>query len=212
MIISVEKRDQSEHRHLLDQMFQTRKRIFADQLGWDVPVHGAWERDDYDDLDPVYLILTDETHKRHLASLRLMPTTGPTLLHDVFKDTMPSAANLSSPEIWECTRFCIEPNTDEQDNRWGITASSLLLLGLCELGLKNGIEMVVANFDPVMKRIYNKAGCEVEVHGVSKSYGRRPVACGTFEVSPRILRKMRNHLGIDAPVYGVGTQPRRNVA
>ncbi|MEM1375898.1 MAG: acyl-homoserine-lactone synthase [Pseudomonadota bacterium] len=202
MIISIEGRDYQNNKHLLDQMHQTRKRVFHEQLGWDVPVQGDWERDEYDDDDPLYLVLTDAEQQTHFASLRLMQTTGPTLLHDVFADTMPNAALLSAPQIWECTRFCVdEINEPKRTFHTDICASSLLLLGLCELGLQNGIEMIVANFDPVMKRIYNKAGCEVEVHGVSNNYGRRPVACGTFEVSTRILRQMREKLNISHSIY-----------
>lgn len=203
MIISIEKRDQEEHAHLLCQMFKARKRVFFDQLGWDIGVHGDMERDAYDDLDPVYLVLTDNTKGHHFASLRLLPTTGPTLLHDVFHDTMPETANLAAPQIWECTRFCVDEEADTTLSlQHNISASSLLLLGLCELGLKSGMEMIVANFDPAMKRIYHKAGCEVTVHSTSHSHGRRPVACGTFEVSPRILKKMRTKLGIVQNLYG----------
>lgn len=203
MIIAIEKRDQKKHADLLDQMFKARKRVFFDQLGWDVPVSGDRERDAYDDLDPVYLMLVDADCRQHIASLRLLPTTGPTLLHDVFSDTLPEAADLAAPQIWECTRFCAQDGADAgAAAQHEASPSSLLLLALCELGLKNGIEMIVANFDPAMKRIYHKAGCEVIVHGVSKAHGRRPVACGSFEVSPRILRQMRTKLGIAEPLYG----------
>jgi len=213
MIISLEKRHQVDHPALLDQMFRARKRVFFDRLGWDVEVHGDLEKDSYDELDPVYLILTGIDQGQHHASLRLMPTTGPTLLHDVFRDTMPSAGDLSAPEIWECTRFCIDPGAEASKGvGWGVNASSLLLLAMCELGLKNGIEMIVANFDPVMKRIYKKAGLEVDILGVSRAHGRRPVACGTFEVSPRNLRKMRKLLGIDKSVFEQPIQKQRKAA
>ena len=42
------------------------------------------------------------------GSLRLLPTTGPTVLADVFSDTLPDAVTFSAPTIWECTRFCLE--------------------------------------------------------------------------------------------------------
>ena len=202
MIIALESYQFPEYNHLLAQMHRTRKQVFHDQLGWDVPVVGDFEVDAYDTLDPVYLMLTDADLTTVTASLRLLPTTGPTLLHDVFHETIPEAADLSAPGIFECTRFCVDDFFDAKRRfHAAVPASSLLLLGLCEFGLAHGIDMIAANFDPVMRRIYRRSGCEVTVHGQSGAFGTRPVCCGTFEVSRRILGKMRAHLGIREPVW-----------
>jgi len=49
-------------------MFEARKRVFVDLLGWDLPVlAGLYEVDQYDDAHARYLILTD-TDQNHLAS------------------------------------------------------------------------------------------------------------------------------------------------
>ncbi len=202
MIIALQSHQFANHPDLLAQMHRTRKKVFHDTLGWDVPVIGDMEADAYDTLDPVYVILTDRQMSTAYASLRLLPTTGPTLLHDVFAETIPETANLSAPGIVECTRFCVDEYFDRKRTwRPDIPASSLLLLGLCEFGIANGIDMVAANFDPVMQRIYRRSGCEVHVHGRSDAFGKRPVCCGTFEVSRRILLQMRAHLGISEPIW-----------
>ena len=57
MFITVESHEYSKYQPLLDQMFRLRKRVFSDQLGWDVPVIGEYERDFYDERRPVYLCL-----------------------------------------------------------------------------------------------------------------------------------------------------------
>jgi len=202
VIIAIQATDAKAFGHLIKSSFRLRKRVFADTLGWDVPVHGDLEYDLYDDLDPVHLVLTNSNRTRLYASLRLLPTTGPNLLHDIFAETIPDAANLSAPGIWECTRFCVDEELDALRVRHaGVPASSLLLLGLCEFGLASGISTIAANFDPAMRRIYYKAGCEVEVIGRSNAYGKRPVCCGTFEVSRRILSNMRKKLSVSQPLY-----------
>lgn len=202
MITAIQSHQFDQNRDLVDSIYRLRKTIFADTLDWDVPVHGDQEHDAYDAMDPVYLVMTDENREKVFASMRLMPTTGPNLLHDVFAETIPDAANLSAPHIWECTRFCVDETLDRSGEAYGnIHASSLLLLGLCEFGMRSGITMIAANFDPAMRRVYNRSGCEVEVLGRADTFGPRPVCCGTFEVSARILRQMRAKLGIVNPIF-----------
>src|SRR5689334_14068410 len=107
MITVVEQNNANEHANLLNGMFRLRARVFHDRLKWNVHVKNGLERDRYDDEGPVYVIYTDDDQQRVLGSLRLLPTTGPTLVTDFFADTLPDAANLTSPSIWECTRFCV---------------------------------------------------------------------------------------------------------
>lgn len=52
-----------------------------------------------------------------------------------------------------------------------------------------------------MRRVYHRSGCEVEVIGKTDAFGTRPVCCGTFEVSTRILRQMREKMGVDEPIF-----------
>src|SRR3546814_5760101 len=62
---------------LLDAMFEARKRLFVDLLDWDLEtVDGRLEIDRFDDAFATYVIVTDNA-RRHLASLRLLPSTRP---------------------------------------------------------------------------------------------------------------------------------------
>ena len=87
MIVVVEPHNAEKHAYLLEQMFRMRARIFRDHLGWDVVVKDGKERDKYDEQSPVYIIYTDEGGHKVKGSLRLLPTTGPTLVADFFSDT-----------------------------------------------------------------------------------------------------------------------------
>jgi acyl homoserine lactone synthase len=179
-------------------MFALRAKIFAEKLGWEVKTADGRERDRYDDFNPLYLLYTDPCREEVIGSLRLMPTTGPTLLHDVFGETIPAGAYFASPNIWECTRFCVDE--DRVSSEEATRISGLLMLAICELGLKSGIEMVVANFDPVMIRMYRRIGCEVDVLGRTDAIGRRPVCLGAFAISPEALRSGRARLGVSGSV------------
>jgi len=88
-------------------MFEARKRVFIDLLGWDLPVlAGKYELDQFDDAHARYLILAD-ADQNHLASARLLPTTRPHILGDLYAglcDTPPP----TGAGIWEITRFCLD--------------------------------------------------------------------------------------------------------
>jgi acyl homoserine lactone synthase len=105
MIVVVEPHNASEYSNLTDEMFRLRARVFRDRLGWDVPVVDGKERDKFDDEGPVYLIYADDEAREVKGCLRLLPTTGPTVLTEFFADTLPEAAEFSAPTIWECTRL-----------------------------------------------------------------------------------------------------------
>lgn len=76
--------------HLLDAAFRLRKRVFAAQLGWEVPVTGGREFDSYDDDSAQYLVWCSADRQRLYGLVRLIPTSAPTLLFDVFGATRPS--------------------------------------------------------------------------------------------------------------------------
>lgn len=199
---------------LLDQMFRLRKRVFKDQLDWDVPVEGECERDGYDAMKPAYILWTDDERTTLYGSLRLMPTTGPTLLYDVFRRTFPDAIDLAAPGIWEGTRMCMDEVALERDmpDVDPGRAFCLMLLALCEVAMAHGVHTMISNYEPHMARIYKKAGAELDQLGKADGYGKRPVCCGAFEVSDRILDQMRTKLAVTEPLYKHRATRRRGVA
>lgn len=211
MYILVQAHEYHKHRDLLDQSFRLRKKVFADKLGWKVSVSGQRERDRYDDLNPAYLLWCDEEKERLFGAIRLMPTTGPTLLYDVFRGTFPDACDLVAPGIWEGTRMYIDEDAIAADMRPD-RAFCLLLLALCEVALDSGIHTMISNYESHMKRVYQKAGAELDELGRSDGYGRFPVCCGAFEVSNRVLAAMREKLRVSDRLYRRPAFPTRTVS
>ena len=193
MIVVVEQHNSHQHSDLLDKMFRLRTRIFHDQLGWDVQVADGRERDKYDDERPVYIIYTDDHRRKVKGSLRLLPTTGPTLLADFFSDTVPDAVNLRAPTIWECTRFCLNEKALEKDQEGLLFASTVLIIALGDLAINTGIESIIGNFDSSMLRLYRRLGCEVEVLGSTSRYGQ-PIYLGLHPISQSIVRRIKKKM------------------
>lgn len=193
MIVVIQLHNANRYQELLEDMYRLRARVFRDKLKWDVAVVDGMERDEYDRKCPVYIILTDSNALTVYGSLRILPTTGPTLLANIFSDTLPDAVYLSAPTIWECTRLCIDDRVmgDRPENM--VLASGLLLKALGEVALKAGIETVLGVFDPVMLRVYRRIGCDVEVLGCTRRFGR-PIYLGSFRVSGTILERIKLRL------------------
>ena len=107
---------------LAKSMFQDRADQFRDRLGWEVSVDDSGaERDEYDDMCPLYVIW-ERPDGSHGGSMRLLPTTGRVMVNDVFGH-LTGGAPITSPLIWECTRFCLARGAG------GNVAAALMLAG-----------------------------------------------------------------------------------
>jgi N-acyl-L-homoserine lactone synthetase len=194
MIVVIEKYNDHKYPTLLDQMFRMRARVFHERLNWQVAVEDGKERDKFDDMDPVYLVYADRGGAVAKGSLRLLPTTGPTVLAEFFADTVPAGVQIAAPTIWECTRFCLNEDVVDRFDRQEVKFASLkLLIGLGKVAAKAGVQSIVGNFDAGMLRLYRQVGCQVDVLGSTRRFGEA-VFLGSFEVSSRVISKLEAKL------------------
>ncbi|MBW9060163.1 acyl-homoserine-lactone synthase [Agrobacterium pusense] len=202
MFLLIQPHQYDRYAGLLEQSFRLRKRVFHDCLGWRVDVHHGLERDAYDGLGAVYMVWCDEDVRHLYGAVRLMPTTGPTLLRDVFSRTL-AGKDLVSPVAWEGTRMCVDADLlkKSQPALSQSTAFGLLLLALFECAFAHGIKTLVSNYEPPMERVYRRAGLRVKEIGRADGYGRLPVCCGVFSVSAETLQQMRTVLRVAQPLY-----------
>lgn len=93
-------------------MFRLRYEIFHRQLGWDVDGTDGLERDQFDDLNPVYVLAIRHPDDAVVGCLRLLPTTGPHMLRDVaaFRPALDGRPSPCSPWVWEISRLAVAPN------------------------------------------------------------------------------------------------------
>lgn len=151
-------------------MFRDRADQFKTRLGWDVSVDetGA-ERDQYDDLNPLYVIW-EEPDGSHGGSMRFLPTVGRTMVNEHFGDLI--SGPITSPLIWECTRFCLTRGA-------GSHVAAALMLGGGEIMQNFGVQHFVGVFDARMVRIYRMIGASPEVLG-SAGTGRDQISVGLW--------------------------------
>lgn len=141
-------------------MFKDRGEQFKKRLGWDVSVNNLGEeRDQYDCLNPLYVIVADHRGS-HEASMRLLPTLGKTMVKDHFSD-ITDGVSIESPFVWECTRFCISPTARPHAATKLMAAGGKVMKEFC-------IEHFVGVFDRKMLPVYRMIGCVPTVVGWSQ--------------------------------------------
>lgn len=204
MITVIEGVDRDRHPALIDAMFRMRAAVFAGRLDWDVTVSNGWEIDRFDAEDPLYLLSIDERSGALQGAVRLLPTTGPNMLRDVFPALTPGGAPVS-PLIWESSRFAINPTTFDgieraEANHVVNRTTVELLCGIVEVCQRAGIEHIVSVFDARMARIFRSINCAFETIGTPARIGKTMTYAGIFDMSD-IMRERLGEAGrLHAPV------------
>ena len=81
-----------------------RYKVFIETLGWDLQTRNGEELDQFDHPDTLYVVSQNDDGLVN-GCARLLPTTGPYLLGEVFPELMNGLPVPSSPDIWELSRF-----------------------------------------------------------------------------------------------------------
>lgn len=216
MIVAIEGVDRHLHQELFEQMFRMRAAVFSERLGWEVTVVDGKEVDRFDSEDPLYLICVDEVTLELKGAVRLLPTTGPNMLRDVFAVLVPGGS-VESPLIWESSRFAINPALSvgpvRQDvNQFVNTTTIELLCGLVETAQLAGVEHIVSVFDARMARIFRAADCPYELIGIPTRIGRTMTYAGLFEISHAMRRRLGEAGGMQSQVLGAAPARIRSSA
>lgn len=83
---------------------QYRHKVFVERLGWQLDTPEGIEQDQFDRPDTLYVV-AQGTDGRVMGCARLLPTTQPYLLGDVFPNLLNGLAPPCSPDVWELSRF-----------------------------------------------------------------------------------------------------------
>lgn len=179
----------------LDGMFRLRHEVFKERLDWEVGSQAGKERDMFDDLDPVYIVC--ESAGEVLGSWRLLPTTGPYMLKNVFPELLHGAPAPEAPDVWEISRFAVSKRVVGNDSLGTIkTATNLLLEQLFTFAARRKISRIVAVSDVRFERILARAGLLTQRFGAPLEIGVTRAVAGYADVSELNMRRMQ--LGMPA--------------
>lgn len=189
-------------------MFRNRAEIFGRRLGWEVEVKDGYERDRFDDLNPLYLVSVDPATGAYWGSLRLLPTTGPNMLRDVFPQLLEEGEAVESATIWESSRICAvaAPEQPERTKNGAGYVLSELIAGIGEVALLAGLTQIVSVFDSRILRVLKAVGCEPEIIGRPRRIGDVMTYAALFEPNPDRLQAFRSELSMGNSVLAPGAK------
>jgi N-acyl-L-homoserine lactone synthetase len=143
----------------LNQIFSYRYSVFVERLKWTLPDAGAGLEMDQFDRDNTYHVCIHDSGAT-VGYARLLPTTEPYLLSQVFPELMDGAAIPRSSDVWELSRFCSfdlrGPTAHgRQADFWGC---QVLLRAAVECALEHGVKRLVAVSAVAMEKVLSRLG------------------------------------------------------
>ncbi|SHE55938.1 acyl homoserine lactone synthase [Ruegeria intermedia] len=210
MIIVIDGINQHKFKDVLDEMFKLRARVFGDRLGWEVNIEDGRERDQFDDLNPAHVVsISDEGDV--VGCMRLLQTTGPHMLADVFNSILDGEPPIRSSQVWEATRFCVDTKKLGRGRGKNSVSyvTSEVMIGSFEYAMEAGVKDAVAVIDPVMNRVLQRSGnAPYDYVGTAKPMGKVVAMAALMDCSEERISSIRNYAGIDHDVFLSDEQAR----
>lgn len=187
-------------RHLVE-MHSDRKRVFVDQLGWQLCAPGSWlEVDQFDTDYTVYLIAVSPHDGRHVASVRLNPTIRPHMLDTVFRGLC-DGGPIIGQSVWESSRFTIAPVGFRGTEVMRL--SQYLALAHAEFALLNGISRYTMIGEVHRVATVVSMGWKVRPLCLPTECGGSRIQALEVTVEDATLDAMRSRFRIDGPVLSM---------
>jgi acyl-homoserine lactone synthase len=187
-------------RHLVE-MHHDRKRVFVDQLGWELRAPGSWlEVDEFDTEYTVYLVICSSDDERHLASVRLNPTTRPHMLDTIFSHLCDDGP-VVGPDVWESSRFTIAPLGFRGTEVMRL--SQYLALAHAEFAVMNGITRYTMIGETHRVATVVSMGWPVRPLCLPKEVGGDKVQALEVTIDEQILAQMRARFRVGESILGL---------
>ncbi|WJR75508.1 acyl-homoserine-lactone synthase [Bradyrhizobium sp. NP1] len=188
------------HMDLLAAMYRLRRRVFKDRLDWSVSVSGEFELDVFDALGPTYLILMTDGGEP-VGSVRLLPTTGPTMLADTFPVLLGGTAVPRDERILESSRFCVDTTLAAEQVGNGLNrATFILFAAMIEAARCACANSIVTVTDTRMERILRRAGWPLRRIAAPQQVGSTMAVAGFLETSEQAVQRMYEQAEVNGPV------------
>lgn len=168
-----------------------RHKIFIERLGWPLPVENGQERDQFDHPDTLYVVARD-SEGDICGCARLLPTTEPYLLSEIFPELMGSAPIPKSHEVWELSRFAaaaIDGNAtvDTAANTRNLLAAAV------RNAMKQGAKRLITVSPLGIERLLHRMGVHAHRAGPPMLADGKPIFACWIEIDEQTM----NALGIE---------------
>jgi acyl homoserine lactone synthase len=145
---------------LYPQVASYRHEVFVRRLGWQLATPEGIELDQFDRPDTVYIVARGDDGAISGCG-RLLPTTQPYLLGDIFPQLLHGATPPFSPEIWELSRFCAVDLQERANSAMGQFSSPvavMLLNAALRCAASEGAQRLITVSPLGVERLLRRAG------------------------------------------------------
>jgi acyl homoserine lactone synthase len=193
----------------LPSMYRFRHRVFVERRNYDVPHYRGMEWDQFDTPAAVYLLWRDDESQVR-GMFRLIPTSFPYMIKDVWPQLVNCGELPSHPDVWETSRFGVDRDLPPPVRK---RIFGELMCASTEYGLANGVREYVTLTAPALFRSgISQSGCAVTYLGARQKLVGLPVVVGKWGVSQDTLTKMRRYHDIDGPVLRIAEERQAQAA
>lgn len=186
---------------LIRQMHEQRRQIFVDELGWDVEVRNGLEIDEFDTSDAVYLLDEYEENGTLRGSARLISSTKPHLMSDVFSHLCDDGVPRDD-ETWEISRVCPDPNLSGGRERRPVIRKSVC--AAMEAGLTFGWGRLTLQVGLDSLPFCLRCGWDVTPLGLPRYNEKNEIiAAFAAKITPTGLQAVRRSAGVTSSVLEI---------
>ncbi len=199
------------NRHLyereLDEHHQIRHRIYIEELQWRglKPRADKREYDQFDIAETVYLLALEQN--RVLGGLRLVPTTGPQLIGDVFPHFASMQGVPRRPDIAEWTRIFVVQERREEHSSSKIR--STVSAAMMEYALQEGISAISVLMNAFWLPKLQESGWRARPLGLPDQHDGEWLIAVLIDVTPEALAGLRAARGLSQESVLVHRDPYR---
>lgn len=137
-----------------------RHTVFVEQLGWALQVRDGMEQDQFDCHDTLYVVARNG-EGRIYGCARLLPTTRPYLLSEVFPQLLNGLPAPRSKDVWELSRFAavdISAKPTSESRQFSSSIAVELLQESIACAAERGAKRLITVSPIGIERLLRKAG------------------------------------------------------
>lgn len=163
-----------------DDLFSYRHKVFVEELGWELNTSSGLETDQFDHAETLYVIAKNKDSEI-IGCARLLPTSAPYLLGEVFPELLNGQCPPSDPRIWELSRFSAFDLNNRDLPKSGQFSSEVtvdLLKEALRFAQQCGATQVISVSPIGVERLLRRAGFKAHRAGPPKIINGYPlIAC-----------------------------------
>ena len=190
-VLAIRKPTTGTEQEILDRMHRLRAKVFRTRLNWNVRCRDGREFDEFDKLNPTYLI-AQSSRGEVAGCVRLLPAIGQTMLATVFPQLLPGRSLASHPGMVESSRFCVDTEINEGRGHGTVHLATLTMFaGIVEWCLSKGYSELVTATDTRLERILNRVGWRLRRLGSPQLINETRSIAGVLPIERSTFERLR---------------------